>query len=203
MTVVYHPNDPDVEGGGGAVVCDGCNGLLLYRSPGMPEFHVVDPVTRRWVSLPTPAKEARLSMLAFDPSSSLHYRVRVVDFTGWRDRGASVETPDCVVRMDVADDFACSVLELPEPMYGGDGRVAHSGGRLYYVSSDDGELLKVWFLLDNQSASRHQWHLKHAVKTEDFVTGGCRPGDVRFLALHPEKDVVYMYGHHGRLPSTI
>lgn len=211
----------------GAVVCDACNGLLLCRSPGTPEFYVVNPVTRRWVALPRPAREARLSMLAFDPFNSPHYHV--INFTGWRERGAVIEVfssetwtwtvrspefgvpagslsgsmhyhdggvyilasdPDCVVRMDVAE-FACSVTELPEPM-DGDGRVAHSGGRLHYVGSD-GELLKVWALEEDSSSTR-QWRLKHAVKIDDFVKGGCRGGDeVRFLALHPEKDAVYMW----------
>ncbi|XP_006660318.1 putative F-box/kelch-repeat protein At1g15680 [Oryza brachyantha] len=218
-----------LEDGRDAVVCDGCNGLLLCRSPGTPELLVVEPVTRRWVALPAPAKEATLSVLAFDPSTSLDYRV--INFTGWRDRGAAVEVfssetwtwavhepefgvpasclsgsmhyhdgvlyilasePDCLVCLDVADEFACSVIGLPEPMDGGDGRVAHSGGRLHYVSSD-GELLKVWELDgDPPAPASRQWRLKHAVKIEHFVEGG---GDeVRFLALHPENaDVVYAW----------
>ncbi|KAF0901087.1 hypothetical protein E2562_037653 [Oryza meyeriana var. granulata] len=255
ITMVYFPDDDDPATGGGGgprfacaaddgshrledcdlaflpfeeraavVVCDGRNGLLLCRSPGTPEFYVVEPVTRRWAALPSPAKEATLSMLAFDPSSSLDYRV--VNFTGWRDRGAAVEVfssetwtwtvhdlefgvpasslsgfmhyhdgavyilasePDCVVCLDVAG-FSSAVIDLPEPM-DGDGHVAHSGGRLHYVSGG-GELLKVWEL-DNTS---RQWRLKHAVRVEDFVQGGCRGDEVRFLALHPEKDdVVYTW----------
>ncbi|XP_062195061.1 putative F-box protein At5g52610 [Phragmites australis] len=208
----------------GDVVCDACNGLLLFRSAGTPRFYVVDPVTRRWVALPRPSRDARLSMLVFDPFSSRHYHV--INFTGWHERGAAVEVfssetwawtardvefgvpasslsaasmhfhdgavymlasdPHRVVRMDVAPDaeLACTTVELPEPMDGGDGRVAHSGGQLHYVTRDGG-LLKVWVL-------EGQWRLKHAVKVDDVVEGGCRGSEIRFLALHPEKDSVYM-----------
>ncbi|KAL6646221.1 hypothetical protein ACP70R_017829 [Stipagrostis hirtigluma subsp. patula] len=226
----------------GAVVCDACNGLLLLcrSSAGAPRrsFYVVDPVARRWAALPAPARDARLSVLAFDPRSSPHYHV--VNFTGWRDRGAAVEVfsseawawaardvdfgvpadslsaaslhshggavyilasddaDRAVVRMDVAAAFApgadpaCTAIELPEQDDGGDGRVAHSGGRLHYVGSDR-ELLKVWVLDDDDSSSSRQWRLKHAVKVDDVVEGGCRGREVRFLALHPEKDAVYLW----------
>ncbi|XP_062192175.1 putative F-box protein At5g52610 [Phragmites australis] len=251
MSLVYFPDDPArgkaprfacAAGGGsrlledcglgffpfleGAVVCDACNGLLLFRSPGTPRFYVVDPVTRRWVALPRPSRDAQLSMLAFDPFSSRSYHV--INFTGWRERGATVEVfssetwawtardaefgvpagslsgsmhfhdgavyvlasdPDFLVRMDVADpELACTAVALPEPM-DGDGRVAHSGGRLHYVSSY-GELLKVWALDDS---STRQWRLKHTVKVDDVVEGECRGSEIRFLALHPEKDAVYMW----------
>lgn len=210
-----------------AVVCDGCNGLLLCRDPGTPAFYVVSPVTRSWAALPRPAEEALLSMLAFDPfgSSTQHYRV--ISFTGWRDCGAAMEVfssetrawtvhevefggvpadslsgasmhchdgavyflasdPDCVVRMDLAVGLTCTVLALPESA-DGEGRVAHSGGRLHYVCSD-GELLKVWVLEDVQ-----QWRLKHGVRICDIVEGS--DGDeVRFLAMHPEKAaLVYLW----------
>lgn len=208
-----------------AVVCDGCNGLLLCRHSGTPDFYVVIPVTRSWVALPRPAKEAILSVLAFDPFGSSPQHYHVVNFTGWRERGAAVEVfssearawtahevefggvpagslsgasmhchdgavyflasdPDCVVRMDLAAGLACTVIVLPEPV-DDEGRIAHSGGRLRYVCSD-GELLKVWVLEDVQ-----QWRLKHAVRVGDVVEGG---GEVRFLAMHPEKDaVVYLW----------
>ncbi|TVU04940.1 hypothetical protein EJB05_48084, partial [Eragrostis curvula] len=178
-----------------------------------------------------------LSVLVFDPHSSgsqtqrRHYRV--INFTGWRDRGAELEVFSSeawawsardaefgvpadfilgsthvhdgavyllaadgdaaarVVCVDVAggedDEPACTVVDLPEPMDGGDGRVGHSGGLLHYVTSD-GELLKVWVLEEGG-----QWRLKHAVKVDDVVEGGCGGGEVRFLALHPEKDAVYMW----------
>ncbi|BAF24234.2 putative F-box/kelch-repeat protein At1g15680 [Oryza sativa Japonica Group] len=209
---------------GGVVVCDGCNGLLLCRSPGTPEFFVVDPVTRRWAALPAPAKAATLSVLAFDPSTSPDYRV--VNFTGWRDRGAAVEVfssatwawtardtefggvpasslsgsmhyhdgilyilasePDCLVSLNLADfSSTAAVIDLPEPVDGGDAHVAHSGGRLHYIFRD-GELLKVWELDDDD-----QWRPKHAVKVEHLAHGG---GEVRFLAMHPEEeDVVYTW----------
>ncbi|XP_062219303.1 uncharacterized protein LOC133919075 [Phragmites australis] len=211
----------------GAVVCDACNGLFLLRSAEAPRFYVADPLTRRWVALPLPSRDARLSVLAFDPFSCPP-RYRVINFTGWRGRVAEVEVfssetwawiardadlgvpagslsgsmhfhggavyvlasdPDCIVRMDVDAGLACTVVELPEPT-DGDGPVAHSGGRLHYVTGH-GDLLKIWVLDD--SPSTRQWQLKHAVKVHDVVGRACRGGEVRFLALHPEKDAVYMW----------
>ncbi|CAM0144465.1 unnamed protein product [Urochloa decumbens] len=222
----------------GAVVCDASNGLLLLRSAGTARFYVVDPVTRRWAALPPPSKDARLSMLAFDPSSgdsSPRRGYHVINFTGrWRDRGGEVEVfsseawawalprdvdfagvpagslsgsmhfhggavyalaadPDCVVRMDVADngDLTCAVAELPaEASSAADGRLAHSGGRLHYVASDGGAGLKVW-LLDDSSPAAIQWRLKHDVKLDN--------DEVRFMALHPEKDAAYVWSAGRRL----
>ncbi|KAL6883390.1 hypothetical protein ACP4OV_010804 [Aristida adscensionis] len=228
---------------GGAVACDACNGLLLCRSPGTRRLYVVDPVRRRWAALPPPAKDARLSVLAFDPSSSPHYRV--VNFTGWPDdRGADVEvfssaapaawavrSPEFggvpasalsagsvhahggavyivasddahsrVVRMEVAGgECACTVVELPEPVGGGGGHVAHSGGRLHYVTTDHG-VFRVWALEVEDSSPTRQWRLKHAAMVEDVVNGACTGGNklVRFLAMHLEKDVVYMWSPPAR-----
>ncbi|CAM0911885.1 unnamed protein product [Alopecurus aequalis] len=217
-----------------AIVCDGCNGLLLCRDPGTLGFYVVSPVTKSWAALPKPAKDARLSLLAFDPFGSSPQHYHVINFTGWREHGAAVEVfssgtrawtahevefggvpagslsgssmhchdgavyflaadPDCVVRMDLAGELACTVIALPEPA-DGEGRVAHSGGRLHYVCSD-GELLKVWSLQDvhpsSATASRQQWRLKHAVRVCGLVEDG---GEVRFLAMHPDKEaVVYLW----------
>ena len=216
-----------------AVVCDGCNGLLLCRDPGTPEFYVLSPVTRRWAALPRPAREARLSLLAFDPFGSSPQQYHVINFTAWREHGAAVEVfssatrawtahevefggvaagslsgasmhchdgavyflasdPGCVVRMDLAAGagLACTVVALPETADGGEGRVAHSGGRLHYVCSDGG-LLKVWSLEDvvHPSSSATAWRLKHAVRVVEEDGG-----EVRFLAMHPEKEaVVYLW----------
>ncbi|CAL4946348.1 unnamed protein product [Urochloa decumbens] len=80
-----------------STIIDGCNGLLLYyesRPAAAASFHVVNPTTRRWASLPPPPRRARtlLSVLAFDPSTSPRYRV--VCFTGWLPRGATLEVFD-------------------------------------------------------------------------------------------------------------
>ncbi|CAO2196764.1 unnamed protein product [Urochloa humidicola] len=78
-----------------STIIDGCNGLLLYyESRPAAAFHVVSPTTRRWASLPPPPRRANtlLSVLAFDPSSSPRYRV--VCFTGWLPRGATLEVFD-------------------------------------------------------------------------------------------------------------
>ncbi|CAO2162637.1 unnamed protein product [Urochloa humidicola] len=233
-----------------AVVCDASNGLLLLRSAGTARFYVVDPVTRRWAALPPPSRDARLFMLAFDPSPSSSsgsgggYRYHVVNFTGrWRERGggevevfsseawawsaprdvdfagvpagslsgtmhfhagavyALATDPDCVVRMDVsADDLTCAVAELPADRAAADGggaRLAHSGGRLHYVaSSDGGTVLKVW-VLDDSSPAAIQWRLKHASKLDGIAERD--GGEVRFMALHPEKEAAYVWSSAGRL----
>ncbi|KAL6661847.1 hypothetical protein ACP70R_001231 [Stipagrostis hirtigluma subsp. patula] len=206
----------------GAVVCDACNGLLLCRSAGTRRFYVVDPVARRWAALPPPARDARLSVLAFDPRSSPHYHV--VNFTGWRDRGAAVE-----VFSSEAWAWAARDVEFGVPADSLSAASLHShGGAVYILASDDSdravvrmdvaaaftpaataasrtpadgcnyvtsdsELLKVWVLDDDDSSSSRQWRLKHAVKVDDVVEGGCRGREVRFLALHPEKDAVYLW----------
>uniref|UniRef100_A0ACD5WIK9 Uncharacterized protein n=1 Tax=Avena sativa TaxID=4498 RepID=A0ACD5WIK9_AVESA len=78
---------------GTSSIIDGCNGLLLYyASSPRQAFHVVIPTTRRWAALPSPTKKTLLSVLSFDPSASPHYRV--VCFTGWLPRGATVEVFD-------------------------------------------------------------------------------------------------------------
>ena len=95
--------------------------------------------------------------------------------------------------MDVADpELTCAVAELPAEATDGDGRLAHSGGRLHYVASD-GAQLKVW-VLDDSSPAALRWRLKHTVKLVAVAEGGCGgDDDVRFLALHPEKDAAYMW----------
>lgn len=76
-----------------STIIDGCNGLLLYyASYPTATFHVVNPTTRRWAALPAPRGKTLLSVLAFDPRDSPHYKV--VCFTGWLPRGASVELFD-------------------------------------------------------------------------------------------------------------
>ncbi|KAF8775162.1 hypothetical protein HU200_004560 [Digitaria exilis] len=78
---------------GESTIIDGCNGLLLYYASRPMEFHVVNPTTRRWATLPAPTgKRTLLSVLAFDPYASPHYKV--VCFTGWLPRGATVEVFD-------------------------------------------------------------------------------------------------------------
>lgn len=78
---------------GTSTIIDGCNGLLLYyASSPRQAFHVVSPTTRRWAALPAPRRRTLLSVLSFDPCASPHYKV--VCFTGWLPRGASVEVFD-------------------------------------------------------------------------------------------------------------
>ncbi|XP_051227631.1 F-box protein At5g07610-like [Lolium perenne] len=78
---------------GTSSIIDGCNGLVLYYSSSPQQtFHVVSPTTRRWATLPTPRKKTLLSVISFDPCASPHYKV--VCFTGWLPRGASVEVFD-------------------------------------------------------------------------------------------------------------
>lgn len=77
-----------------SAIIDGCNGLLLYYASRPPAaFHVVSPTTRRWAALPAPPRaRTLLSVLAFDPAASPRYRV--VCFTGWLPRGATLEVFD-------------------------------------------------------------------------------------------------------------
>lgn len=75
-----------------STIIDGCNGLLLYYASRPTAFHVVNPTTRRWAALPEPRRKTLLSVLAFDPCASPYYKV--VCFTGWLPRGASVEVFD-------------------------------------------------------------------------------------------------------------
>ncbi|XP_078182197.1 F-box protein At5g07610-like [Carex rostrata] len=74
---------------GKSTIVDACNGLLLYYQTAPVTFYVVNTITRRWVSLPKPCRMTQLSILAFDPYSSPHYKV--ICFTGWRARGAELE----------------------------------------------------------------------------------------------------------------
>ncbi|XP_062227435.1 F-box protein At5g07610-like [Phragmites australis] len=75
-----------------STIIDGCNGLLLYYASYPTAFHVVNPTTQRWAALPAARGKTLLSVLAFDPSASPHYKV--VCFTGWLPRGASIEVFD-------------------------------------------------------------------------------------------------------------
>ncbi|KAL6643020.1 hypothetical protein ACP70R_021201 [Stipagrostis hirtigluma subsp. patula] len=168
MSAVYFPDDPARGGDGrprvacaaaagdclledvgdlgsffpfweGAVVCDARNGLLLCRSPGTLRFYVANPVTRRWAALPAPAKDAQLSMLAFDPFSSPdHYHV--VNFTGWRERGAAVEVFSSEARAWSAHDpeFGVPVTALSA------GSVHFHDGAVYILAfSDPGCLVRM------------------------------------------------------------
>ncbi|KQJ99102.1 uncharacterized protein LOC100834517 [Brachypodium distachyon] len=225
-----------------SVICDGSNGLLLCRSPDSSLF-VISPVTKRFAALPKPAKSAVLSVLAFDPlSSSSPSTYHVVNFTGWRDRGAAVEVyssetrawtaheagfgavpsaalsgtmhchggrlfvlasgpglgsgPGCLVCIDLAPaqaELACAIIALPESV-ASDGRLASSGGRLHYVCGGEDGCLKVWALEDEGAGK--QWRLKHAARVVAVAgdEGDVVGEEVRFLAMHPEKEaVVYLW----------
>jgi hypothetical protein len=99
--------------------------------------------------------------------------------------------PDCIVRMDVAGGgLACATIALPEPT-DGDGPVTHSAGLLHYVTNDR-DRFNVWAL--DESSPARQWELKHAVKVDDVVEVGCgRAGEIRFLAMHPDRDVAFLW----------
>ncbi|PWZ56461.1 hypothetical protein Zm00014a_031602 [Zea mays] len=152
------------------------------------EVEVFSSETRAWA-----LRDAEFGVPAASLSGSVHFHAGAVYVLA--------SDPDCVVRMDVASagsggDLACAVAELPEHADGVDGRLAHSAGRLHYVASDGARLLKVWVLDGELPALR--WRLKHAVRLgDDVVEGGrcCggRRGEARVLALHPEKDAVYVW----------
>ncbi|CAD6245839.1 unnamed protein product [Miscanthus lutarioriparius] len=153
------------------------------------EVEVFSSETRAWA-----LRDAEFGVPAASLSGSVHFHAGAVY--------VPASDPDCVVRMDVAaaeaGGLACAVAELPEPADGGggDGRLAHSAGRLHYVATDGALRLKVW-VLDGESPAALQWRLKHAVKLGDVVElrGECggRGSEARFLAFHPEKDAVYVW----------
>ncbi|KAG0524392.1 hypothetical protein BDA96_07G207000 [Sorghum bicolor] len=153
------------------------------------EVEVYSSETRAW-SL----RDAEFGVPAASLSGSVHFHAGAVYVLA--------SDPDCVVRMDVTEaGIACAVAELPEPADGGgggDGRLAHSAGRLHYVATDGALRVKVWVLDGESPADALQWRLKHAVKLGDVVQLGKKCGcgrgsEARFLALHPEKDAVYVW----------
>lgn len=72
-----------------STLIDCSNGLLLFYSSLTNTFNVCNPTTKKCVSLPKPMKETKLSVLAFDPCHSHHFKV--VNFVGWRGRKADLE----------------------------------------------------------------------------------------------------------------
>ncbi|KAK3122224.1 hypothetical protein QOZ80_8BG0666770 [Eleusine coracana subsp. coracana] len=148
------------------------------------ELEVFSSETGKWAR-----READFGVMAGSLSGSMHLHAGAVYVLAFE--------PDCIVRMDVSvagageEKVACETIELPEPT-DGDGPVTHSGGLLHYVTSDR-DRFNVWAL--DEAASDRQWKLKHFVKVDDVVEEGCgsRAGEIRFLAMHPDKDVAYLW----------
>ncbi|KAJ1269303.1 hypothetical protein BS78_07G201300 [Paspalum vaginatum] len=170
--------DPSSPGGPGGYHVVSFTGRWRERGG---EVEVFSSEARAWA-----VRDADFGVPAAALSGSMHFHAGAVY--------ALASDPDCVVRMDVAGDLACAVAEVPEPA-DANARLAHSGGRLHYVASDGRRLLKVWVLDDDGSAPAGlRWRLKHAVKLDDVARGGeAGVTEARFLALHPEKDAVYMW----------
>lgn len=110
-----------------STIIDGCNGLLLYYVSRPTAFHVVNPTTRRWAELPPPRARTLLSVLAFDPCASPHYRV--VCFTGWLPRGATIEVFDSErgAWRDHEVDFGLDTDAMSATMH-------YSGGALHVLA---------------------------------------------------------------------
>ncbi|NP_001333837.1 uncharacterized protein LOC103650939 [Zea mays] len=111
-----------------STIIDGCNGLLLYyASRPTAAFHVVNPTTRRWAELPAPRARTLLSVLAFDPCASPRYRV--VCFTGWLPRGATLEVFDSErgAWTDHEVDFGLDTDAMSATMH-------YSGGALHVLA---------------------------------------------------------------------
>lgn len=72
-----------------STLIDCCNGLLLFYSSVTSCFSVCNPTTNKHVTLPKPSEKTKLSVLAFDPCHSHHFKV--VSFTGWRTQSADLE----------------------------------------------------------------------------------------------------------------
>ncbi|XP_020697333.1 uncharacterized protein LOC110110277 [Dendrobium catenatum] len=65
------------------------NGLLLFYRSIPSAFHVCNPTTKTWASLPKPRGKSQLSILAFDAYKSPYYKV--VCFSGWEAQGGQLE----------------------------------------------------------------------------------------------------------------
>ncbi|KAK3123998.1 hypothetical protein QOZ80_8AG0639070 [Eleusine coracana subsp. coracana] len=150
------------------------------------ELEVFSSETGKWAP-----READFGVMAGSLSGSMHLHAGAVYVLAFE--------PDCIVRMDVTaagaggeEKVACETIELPEPT-DGDGPVTHSGGLLHYVTSDS-DRFNVW-ALDESAAAERRWRLKHVVKVDDVVEEerGSRAGEIRFLAMHPDKDVAYLW----------
>ena len=201
-----------------STLIDCCNGLLLFYSTLTASFHVCNPTTKKYVSLPKPARETMLSVLAFDPCRSRHFKV--VNFTGWHDHSADIELydsqsgtwatrqvdwgldtnalsatmrymdgvlyilaqPKQVVAVDLSDNMACSLIELPENAKR-ECCLGKVGGKLHY-SAIDGNRMRVWMLRDEGEGGG--WMLKHCVCINKM-------GQIRVLGLDPLRDLVYLW----------
>nr|XP_009393491.2 PREDICTED: F-box protein At5g07610-like [Musa acuminata subsp. malaccensis] len=107
-----------------------------------------------------------------------------------------VAFPNYIVAIDL-DGMRCRRIELPEPIKP-EGSIDKSGGFLHYTCSDGGRL-KVWMLED---ADGGEWVLKHSIEVATIlrqVPVKTRQ-QLQLLALHPEREVVYLRAP-GRLVS--
>ncbi|CAD6228912.1 unnamed protein product [Miscanthus lutarioriparius] len=127
--VLYHDDthrggDGDLDGGRRQ---QAYTGLLLYYASRPTAFHVVNPTTRLWAELPPPRARTLLSVLAFDPCASPHYRV--VCFTGWLPRGATIEVFDSErgAWRDHEVDFGLDTDAMSATMH-------YSGGALHVLA---------------------------------------------------------------------
>lgn len=198
-----------------STLIDCCNGLLLFYSSFDNSFYACNPTTKKYVSLPKPSKETELSVLAFDPHHSQHFKV--VNFVGLHDQSSDLEVFDSEsgywVRRRVAWGIDTNVLTAT---------MSYMDGRLYILAQP-----KQAAAVDLTDAACSLIELPEAVKKESFVrmVGGrlhysnsdgnmlriwmlkdeesgwllkhcvhIKVGKFRVLALDPERDrVVYLW----------
>jgi len=86
--------------------------------------------------------------------------------------------------------MALQQIELPEPARP-DAQLGKNGGHIcYYPGNDDGKL-SVWMLENHSDTCK--WALKHNISLKAITEKELsRPGSTRFLAFHPELEVVYL-----------
>ncbi|XP_020252111.1 uncharacterized protein LOC109829400 [Asparagus officinalis] len=102
-----------------------------------------------------------------------------------------VSYPHCVLRIHL-ETMQCQQVELPEPAKNG-AHLGNSVGCLCYFSGNDNNKLSVWML--ESGSNTYKWVLKHNISLKSLTVGS-----IRFLAFHPELEMIYLLVN-GKLVS--
>lgn len=204
-----------------STIVDGCNGLLLYYLSALKTFYVVNTTTKRWVSLPRARKITQLSILAFDPYSSLHYKV--LCFTGWKVCGAVLEIYSSETgRWDQHEiEFGTETDSISATM--------HYFNNVLYILANPNLIVAInltkiscnliklpepltrdgrvghsqghvhYAHIDGdklkiwmlKGVNKNEWVLKHETSVREFID--TRETKPNILAFHPEKELVYLW----------
>ncbi|XP_065037397.1 F-box protein At5g49610-like isoform X1 [Musa acuminata AAA Group] len=104
--------------------------------------------------------------------------------------------PNYVVGIDVTSFDTCFKIELPEPIKH-EARIGKSGGCLCYTHRD-GDQLKIWKLRDSNGGT---WVVRGVISIPWMVERShrrstsfpCLPLQCKFMAFHPQREVVYLW----------